>query len=97
MPSDIHKINGCLECFGEIFYSLGQKLLFQIHPTDFYWYFDPRTISNPFEAFRNNPTIGTSKLQLNSFWLAWDRDQTFIEFANLVPINGQVISSNHNF
>ena len=70
---------------GYILYRLGQKISTPNH--DFYWYFDPRMVSES-DAYRNNPTIGTSKLTLTSFWLAWDINQTSIQFINLVPING---------
>ena len=74
---------------GEIFYTLGQKVTISNPPYhDFYWYFDPRPISTFIESYKDNPTIGTSKQQLLGFWLAWDRDQSFIEFAKLDAING---------
>ncbi|MFI5405939.1 MAG: matrixin family metalloprotease, partial [Nitrososphaerales archaeon] len=66
---------------GYILYRLGQKIYTPNH--DFHWYFDPRVISDPLETDKNNPTIATSKLQAIGFWLAWDRNQSAIQFVNL--------------
>jgi len=73
---------------GYIIYRFGQKVTISNPPYhDFYWYFDPRSVSYS-DGDRNNPTIGTSKQGLISFWLAWDINQSSIQFINLVPING---------
>ncbi|OGC45702.1 hypothetical protein A2V49_01780 [candidate division WWE3 bacterium RBG_19FT_COMBO_34_6] len=69
---------------GYILYRLGQKVTNSNPPLhDFYWYFDPRVISDPLETDKDNPTIGTSKLQAIGFWLAWDRNESAIQFVNL--------------